>query len=107
MSVYRRLVALPLELTAPNPAAADRHAADLAGAAADRIEALDAAGSLTVGPVTVTTPPARYLVAYGAGQHATARVGQWLSAGAVDSCLVRGTWVHRPAGREDGTGAAA
>lgn len=58
----------------------------------------------------MTTLPAnpRYIVVYGHGERATAQLGAWLAQGAVDSRLVRGLWVHRPATREQsGTGGAA
>ena len=100
MPVYRRTVTLPLELTAANPAAADRDALDLAEAAAQQVEDRDVTGALSVGKVTVTAPQPRYVVVYGHGERATAQLGAWLAQGAVDSRLVRGMWVHRPAGAE-------
>lgn len=50
--------------------------------------------------------PAQYTAAYGGAPLATAKVAQWLEAGAVDSRLVRGMWVHRPAARTQEAGAA-
>lgn len=108
MPVYRRTVTLPLELTAANPAAADRDALDLAEAAAQQVEDRDVTGALSVGQVTVTATQPRYVVVYGHGERATAQLGAWLAQGGVDSRLVRGLWVHRPATREQsGTGGAA
>jgi hypothetical protein len=102
MPVFIRYVAFPVELTADDEAAADRDAMDHAIAAAQHIEARDVTRSLTVGLVTVTAPrPARaradYLVAYGTGPLAMAKVDGWRQAGLqVDSRQVDGLWIHRP-----------
>jgi len=100
MPVYRRTVTLPLELTAADPAAADRDALDLAQAAAQQVEDRDVTGALSVGKVTVTRPQPRWTVVYGHGPRATEQVGVWLPESGVDSRLVNGLWVHRPATRE-------
>jgi len=100
MPVYRRTVTLPLELTASNPAAADRDALDLGEAAAQQVEDRDVTGALSVGKVTVSHPQPRWIVVYGRGQRATAQVGAWLASSGVDSRLVNGLWVHRPATRD-------
>jgi hypothetical protein len=113
MPVYTRHITFPIELTAVDAAAADRDAMDHAIAAVQHIEARDVTRSLTVGLVTVTAPkPARaradYLVAYGTGPLAMAKVDGWRLAGLeVDSRQVRGTWVHRPVSASAGTEAAA
>lgn len=101
MPVYRRTVTLPLELTAPDPAAADRDAMDLGEFAAEAAAEHDVSGALSVGRLTVTTPPPvpapRWIVVYGAGERATAQVCAWLTEGGVDSYKRGGLWVHRPA----------
>lgn len=117
MPVYTRQVTFPMELTAADPVAADRDAMDHAVAAVQHVEARDTAGSLNIGKLTVTvtvTVPApaptypRWTVVYGHGERAMAQVAQWLAEGGVDSRLVRGLWVHRPAVREQpGTEAGA
>lgn len=114
MPVYTRFIAFPVTLTAENEVAADRGAMDHAIAAVQHIEGRDVTGSLTVGKITATPPalapaPARaeWLVAYGRGPLAMERVARWLAEGrAVDSRLVRGTWVHKPVG-PDACGKAA
>jgi len=107
MPVYRRQVTFPVELTAPDAVAADRDAMDHAVAAIQHVEARDTSGSLSVGTLTVTDAGPRWVLVYGHGQRAAASVAEWLAAGAVDSRLVRGMWVHRPAVRDDGNGGAS
>lgn len=103
MPVFHRTVTFPVELSAPDAVAADRDAMDHAVAAVQHVEARDTAGSLTIGKLTVTdAPPAptypRWRVVYGCGPRALQQVCAWLAEGrAVDSRLVRGLWVHRPA----------
>jgi len=100
MPVYTRTVTFPLELTAADDASADRDAMDHAIAAVQHITGRVAAGSLTVGQLTVSGPArahADHLLAYGTGPLAMAKVEQWRAGGLeVDSREVRGTWVHRP-----------
>lgn len=111
MPVYTRRVTFPVHLTARDADCADRDALDLAEHAAQQVEDRDTAGTLSVGKVTVTVPfpePAfpRWTVVYGQGERAMAQVCAWLAEGdAVDSRLVRGLWVHRPAASgQAGTG---
>jgi hypothetical protein len=100
MPVYTRFIAFPVELTAADDVSADRDAMDHAIAAVQHIEARDVTGSLTVGQVAVTGPArvrADYLVAYGSGPLALAKVQEWRAAGLeVESREARGGWVHRP-----------
>jgi hypothetical protein len=100
MPVYTRVIAFPVELTAADDLSADRDAMDHAIAAVQYIETRDVTGSLTVGKLTVTGPAAAradYLVAYGSGPLALAKVDEWRSAGLeVESRDVGGLIVHRP-----------
>lgn len=58
MPVYRRTLLVPVTFTAADDEAADRFARDLLGAACDGAEALNTAGSLEVGDVSVLGPDA-------------------------------------------------
>lgn len=120
MPLFTRIVGFPMTVTAPDGKAADVYARDQVEALVDGLEQRDITRTLAVGRVSVTRPgdqpkptptpaPARaeQLTAYGHGPLAVNRVARWLAEGrAVDSRLVRGTWVHKPTGPAAGRPAA-